>query len=95
MNFGSRGRNCRELAPRSQVCPDLEKERQNCPFSQEEITNILDGGPEKTAERRGLEEYFFSFPEVSKRYKTRQKNATQSYILKGLCNGVNFLNFRP
>ena len=61
----SSGRNGRELAPRSQVHPDLEKERQNCPFSQEEITNLIDGGPDKTTERRSLEEYFFSFPEVS------------------------------
>ena len=34
--------------------PDLKKERQNCPFSKEEITNLLDGGKEKTAERRQL-----------------------------------------
>ena len=57
-------RNGRELAARSSVHPDLEKERQNCPFSQEEITNLMDGGREKTAERRALEEYFFSFTEV-------------------------------
>ena len=57
-------RNGREQAPRSQVQPDLEKERQNCPFSQEEITNLIDGGPEKTAERRNLEEYFFRHTEV-------------------------------
>ena len=32
--------------------PDLAKERENCPFSKEEVTNLLDGGPEKTRERR-------------------------------------------
>ena len=59
------GRNGREQSPRSEVYPDLERERQNCPFSQEELTNLLDGGVEKTAERRALEEYFISFvPEV-------------------------------
>ena len=59
-------RNGREQAPRSQVHPDLEKERKNCPFSQEELTNLIDGGAEKTAERRSLEEYFFGFSEVSR-----------------------------
>ena len=44
-----------ELAPRSQVQPDLERERQICPFSQEEITHLIDGGPDKTAERRFLQ----------------------------------------
>ena len=59
------GRNGREQSPRSEVYPDLERERQNCPFSQEELTNLLGGGVEKTAERRALEEYFISFvPEV-------------------------------
>ena len=57
-------RNGREQAARSQVQPDLEKERQNCPFSQEEVTNLIDGGAEKTAERRSLEDYFFSHTEV-------------------------------
>ena len=59
------GRNGREQSPRSEVYPDLERERQNCPFSQEELTNLLDGDADKTAERRSLEEYFTSFlPEV-------------------------------
>ena len=34
--------------------PDLKKERQNCPFNKEEITNLCDGGVEKTEERRQL-----------------------------------------
>lgn len=34
--------------------PDLKRERQNCPFIQEEITNLLDGGKDKTAERKQL-----------------------------------------
>ncbi len=64
----SSGRNGREFVPRSQVQPDLERERQTCPFSQEEITHLIDGGPQKTKERRALEDYFFSFPEVSSLY---------------------------
>ncbi len=34
--------------------PDLKKERQNCPFNKEEITHLLDGGKEKTIERKQL-----------------------------------------
>ncbi len=34
--------------------PDLKKERLNCPFDKEEITNFIDGGIEKTKERREL-----------------------------------------
>lgn len=36
--------------------PDLKRERQNCPFNKEEITNLIDGGPAKTKERRELGE---------------------------------------
>lgn len=59
------GRNGRQFVSKDKVHLDLEKERRNCPFSQEEITNLLDGGPEETAKRRSLEEYFFNSPEVS------------------------------
>ncbi len=34
--------------------PDLKRERQNCHFNKEEITNLIDGGVEKTRERRDL-----------------------------------------
>jgi acyl-CoA oxidase len=44
--------------------PDLAKERANCPFSKEELTNIIDGGPDKTAERRRVEKMYFEHPEV-------------------------------
>jgi len=47
------------------VNPDLAKERLNCPFSQEELTNLLDGGPQKTSERRKFEKVFFGHPKVS------------------------------
>ncbi|KAK7083992.1 Acyl-coenzyme A oxidase (Acyl-CoA oxidase) [Halocaridina rubra] len=48
----------------SRYCvPDLRKERKNCSFNQEEITNLLDGGPEQTDFRRKLEDYFLKDPE--------------------------------
>ena len=40
--------------------PDLIKERSNCRFNQEEITNIIDGGIEKTKLRKKLGEYLNS-----------------------------------
>ena len=43
-----------KMAPVPYENPDLKKERQNCPFNKEEITNIVDGGVEKTKERRDL-----------------------------------------
>lgn len=34
--------------------PDLKKERANCSFNKEEITHLIDGGREKTEERKEL-----------------------------------------
>lgn len=34
--------------------PDIKKERQNATFDVEKLTNILDGGPEKTKRRREI-----------------------------------------
>lgn len=34
--------------------PDLRRERSGCQFDKEEITNLIDGGVEKTKERREL-----------------------------------------
>ncbi len=45
--------------------PDLAKERLNCPFSKEELTILLDGGPDKTAERRRVQKVYFEHPEVA------------------------------
>lgn len=37
---------------RSVVNSDLESERKKCTFNIQELTHLLDGGPEKTAERK-------------------------------------------
>jgi len=34
--------------------PDLKKERQSCSFNKEELTNLIDGGPNQTNDRRQL-----------------------------------------
>ena len=41
--------------------PDLKRERQNCSFNREEITHLIDGGPEKTKDRQefGKQQVFF------------------------------------
>ena len=49
----------------SPMNPNLARERENCPFSKEEITNLIDGSPEKTAERRSVEKMYFEHPDVS------------------------------
>ena len=36
----------------SVVNKDLQRERQKCTFNPTELTNLLDGSPEKTAQRR-------------------------------------------
>lgn len=43
--------------------PDIMKERQNATFNVEKLTNILDGGPEKTKRRREIESLVFSDPD--------------------------------
>ncbi|XP_069177751.1 peroxisomal acyl-coenzyme A oxidase 1-like isoform X1 [Procambarus clarkii] len=42
---------------------ELRKERANCNFNIEELTNIIDGGVEKTASRRSFEKQFLEDPE--------------------------------
>nr|XP_053657365.1 peroxisomal acyl-coenzyme A oxidase 1-like [Cherax quadricarinatus] len=52
------------MAGAAQHCvDDLNKERLKCSFNKEEITNLIDGGKEKTASRRKIEELFLSDPE--------------------------------
>lgn len=45
--------------------PDIKRERQNATFDVEKLTNILDGGPEKTKRRREIGEFVvFSLNEL-------------------------------
>jgi acyl-CoA oxidase len=37
--------------------PDLKRERVNCDFDKLEITHLIDGGPEKTRERKEIGTY--------------------------------------
>lgn len=42
--------------PLKAMNPDIAKERRNATFDVETLTNILDGGPEKTRRRREIGE---------------------------------------
>lgn len=46
---------------KQQCVSDLESERKNCSFDKEELTNIIDGGVEKTQFRRRLGNYMEIF----------------------------------
>ncbi|XP_022068759.1 peroxisomal acyl-coenzyme A oxidase 1 isoform X1 [Acanthochromis polyacanthus] len=43
--------------------PDIARERENATFDVNKLTNILDGGPEKTTRRREIESLVFSDPD--------------------------------
>ncbi|KAK0180414.1 hypothetical protein PV327_006058 [Microctonus hyperodae] len=47
------------------VNKDLQRERDKCTFNPTELTNLLDGSPEKTAIRREREDYFLNDPRLS------------------------------
>lgn len=44
---------------------DLKRERRNCHFNKEEITNLIDGGIEKTKYRRELGNLFYMLARIS------------------------------
>jgi len=46
------------------INPDLIKERAKCTFNTQELTHLLDGGPEKTRDRKARENYFLDDPEL-------------------------------
>ncbi|XP_078033194.1 acyl-coenzyme A oxidase 1 [Augochlora pura] len=46
------------------VNKDLQREREQCTFNPIELTNLLDGGPEKTNIRREREQFFLDDPEL-------------------------------
>ncbi|XP_041789768.1 peroxisomal acyl-coenzyme A oxidase 1 isoform X1 [Chelmon rostratus] len=47
--------------------PDIMKERQNATFDVDKLTNILDGGPEKTKRRREIESMVLSDPDFKEK----------------------------
>ncbi|XP_045620326.2 peroxisomal acyl-coenzyme A oxidase 1 [Procambarus clarkii] len=55
------------MAPKSELkcVEDLKRERAKCTFNTEELTNIMDGGKEKTAIRREIQRVLINDPEFS------------------------------
>lgn len=45
----------------STINQDLQREREKCTFRPEELTNFLDGGVQKTIDRRETGEFLFIF----------------------------------
>ncbi|XP_070828845.1 peroxisomal acyl-coenzyme A oxidase 1 isoform X2 [Chaetodon trifascialis] len=78
--------------------PDIMKERQTATFDVERLTNILDGGPEKTKRRREIESLVLSDPDFqdedpnflsrSERYDQAVKKSAQM-ILKIREHGIS------
>ncbi|KRT79485.1 hypothetical protein AMK59_7150, partial [Oryctes borbonicus] len=52
--------------PSRKVNEDLRREREKCSFDPTELTYLLDGGKEKTAERKEREKFFLDDPELQK-----------------------------
>lgn len=40
------------MAPANKVNADLQREREKCTFNTTELTNLIDGGADKTEERK-------------------------------------------
>ncbi|CAH2049992.1 unnamed protein product, partial [Iphiclides podalirius] len=67
---------------------DLQQERDKCSFNVQELTTLIDGGPEKTAERKEREdvmlskrEVFDSVPEEYLSHKERYENAVRKSVV--------------
>uniref|UniRef100_A0A1Y1M6R1 Acyl-coenzyme A oxidase N-terminal domain-containing protein n=1 Tax=Photinus pyralis TaxID=7054 RepID=A0A1Y1M6R1_PHOPY len=58
---------------------DLLKERQKCTFNTLELTYLLDGGPERTKERRERESYFLDDPELKSSIPTEYLSHKEKY----------------
>ncbi|XP_075210147.1 acyl-coenzyme A oxidase 1-like [Lycorma delicatula] len=58
---------------------DLDKERKKCTFNTLELTNLLDGGPEKTKERIELEEFFLNDPELQDKVPIEYVSHAEKY----------------
>uniref|UniRef100_A0A1B6GE28 Acyl-coenzyme A oxidase n=1 Tax=Cuerna arida TaxID=1464854 RepID=A0A1B6GE28_9HEMI len=58
---------------------DIKKEREKCTFDTVELTHFLDGGPEKTKERKELEEFFLNDPELKDKVPAEYLSHKEKY----------------
>jgi len=77
--------------------PDLKRERATCSFDRLEITNLLDGGPDKTKDRIELENYILSVPELREEIPPEFLSHEERYAtsLKLACKLVKKLDDSP
>jgi len=77
--------------------PDLKRERATCSFDRLEITNLLDGGPDKTKDRIELENYILSDPELREEIPPEFLSHEERYAtsLKLACKLVKKLDDSP
>ncbi|CAH2262990.1 jg18692 [Pararge aegeria aegeria] len=76
--------------PKHDVNPDLAKERLKCNFNIEEVTNIIDGGKDKTVQRKKIEDIALNngasldeVPEECLSIKERYENAVRKSCVYG------------
>ncbi|XP_054268638.1 probable peroxisomal acyl-coenzyme A oxidase 1 isoform X2 [Macrosteles quadrilineatus] len=65
--------------PSSKVNEDIQRERENCSFDVSELTNFLDGGPEKTKERKEMEDFFLNDPELKDKVPSEYLSHKEKY----------------
>nr|XP_033341565.1 probable peroxisomal acyl-coenzyme A oxidase 1 [Megalopta genalis] len=61
------------------VNKDLQREREKCTFNPVELTNLMDGSPEKTNSRREREQFFLDDPELQDDVPVKYKSHKEVY----------------
>lgn len=59
--------------------PDLKRERASCPFDKVEVTHLLDGGSNFTEDRKKLEDYILSDPELREQTPSEYLSHAEKY----------------
>ncbi|CAH1153430.1 unnamed protein product [Phaedon cochleariae] len=63
----------------NKVNPDLIRERQNCTFDTLELTHLLDGGIERTNDRKNRENFFLNDPELQSKVPSEYLSHKEKY----------------
>lgn len=61
------------------INPDLQKERKKCTFNTLELTHLLDGGEQKTQERKEREQYFLDDPDLRSKVPSEYLSHKEKY----------------
>lgn len=63
----------------TKINPDLLKERSKCTFEPKELTHFLDGGEQKTLERKSREQFFLNDPELQSKVPMEYLSYKEKY----------------